>query len=299
MAFEAQVLADSISPDGVRLTTFQVTYPHAVHKDMLTHCALARNFLSFRAYPTWRLEEMLDYDPFIPEFQEHRAGMDVGEKLGDRELYDIAQGSWYRALDQCRASADMLVQCGVNKGHANILIQDFCWITGIITATEWDNFWALRAHPPDDAKPRAEVMKIAGMMHDLYESNTPVELGYGQPHVPLVYPEESDVWVTDENAIKVSGGRVARVSYLTHDGVRDPSADVTLHDRLISKGHMSPFDHQAWPIPMTGPKWVDAPDPRVGTVKVQGPDWRGKYFGWCPYRKTIPNEENYALALEA
>jgi hypothetical protein len=91
---------------------------------------------------------MVDYDPFIPEFQEHTCkGMDVGEKLvaiGSCTTLPRARGA--RALDQCRASADMLVKCNkVNKGHANILIQDFCWITGIITATEWDNFWALRA----------------------------------------------------------------------------------------------------------------------------------------------------------
>jgi hypothetical protein len=298
MAFDAQVLADSISPDGVRLTTFQVTYPHAVHKDMLTHCALARNYLSFRAYPTYKLEDMVMSDCFIPEFEEYGKGMSVGGLVNEAIALE-AKTRWLLARDWAWDAAKWMIDNKVNKGHANILIQDFCWITGIITATEWDNFWALRAYPPDDAKPRAEVMKIAGMMHDLYEDSAPVELRYGEPHVPLVYPEEDDVWTSSDNAIKVSGGRVARVSYLTHDGKRDPSADIGLHDDLIGKGHMSPFDHQAWPIPVTGPKWVEAPDPRVGTVKVQGPDWRGKYFGWCPYRKTIPNEENYALAQEA
>jgi hypothetical protein len=228
MAFDAQVLADSISPDGVRLTTFQVTYPHAVHKDMLTHCALARNYLSFRAYPTYKLEDMVMSDCFIPEFEEYGKGMSVGGLVNEAIALE-AKTRWLLARDWAWDAAKWMIDNKVNKGHANILIQDFCWITGIM----------------------------------------------------------------------VSGGRVARVSYLTHDGKRDPSADIGLHDDLIGKGHMSPFDHQAWPIPVTGPKWVEAPDPRVGTVKVQGPDWRGKYFGWCPYRKTIPNEENYALAQEA
>ena len=50
---------------------------------------------------------------------------------------------------------------------------------------------------------------------------------------------------------KLSTARCARVSYLTHDGKRDPSEDLRLHDQLAGTftsgdpGHFSPFEHQA------------------------------------------------------
>jgi thymidylate synthase ThyX len=50
---------------------------------------------------------------------------------------------------------------------------------------------------------------------------------------------------------QVSTARCARVSYLTHDGVRDIDKDLELYDRLENPGdgppHMSPFEHVARP----------------------------------------------------
>lgn len=310
--YMAEVLADSISPDGVRLTTLQVRYPHAVHKDMLTHRVFERNFMSFRAYPIEKVVEMVRDNPFVPEeFSARERGMDVGEAIADQEE---AVALWLDARDHAVNSALGLIGLGVNKGHVNVLLQDFAWITGIITATEWSNFWALRAFPPEGSKPRAEVQRIAGMMHEAMEASAPRRLDYGEPHLPMVRQYDrhdaadrasSATGTTDygglvrsaeDTLLRVSTGRVARVSYLTHDGVRDMDMDVGLHDRLLGNGHMSPFGHPAWPIPLTGPKYVEAPDPRVGRVPARGPDWRGPLWGWCSYRSSIPNEHDFALA---
>ena len=40
MAYEAKVLKHSISERGVELITFEVNYPHAVHKDACAAAAL-------------------------------------------------------------------------------------------------------------------------------------------------------------------------------------------------------------------------------------------------------------------
>jgi len=306
VAFAAYILADSISPDGVRYTTFQITYPHAVHKDILRHRVHASSYLSFRAYPTEKLFQMLEEDPFIPEkFQEYRKGMDVGSAL-DPATEAMCESDWIIAKDAAVESAKRLMELGVNKGHANILIQDFCWITGIVSGTEWGNFWALRANPPSTSKPRAEVIKIAKMMYDKYEENKPEELDYGELHLPLVNNEDWTLFAlkdwdfkdAEEQLLKVSTGRCARTSYLTHFGVRDLSADVGLHNNLMDHRHMSPFDHPAWPIPLTGPKYIEVPDPRVGTVIDRGPDWRGHLYGWCSYRKTVPQEYDFSLVRD-
>jgi len=307
MAFHAEIIADSVGPDGQRITSFLRTYPHAIHKDLLRHNAMNFSALSFRAYPTAKLVRMLEEDPFVPEhFQEYAPGMNVGELL-DPALERECRRQWLKAKDAAVAAAKHLMDAGVNKGHANILIQDFCWMTEVVTATEWDNFWALRANPPANAKPRAEVIKIASMMKDLYDASEPVYLKYGQPHLPLIRDDDlaevADVAEMDgereayDELIKISSGRCARASYLTHLGVRSLFADVELHDSLLTNHHMSPLAHQAWPIPITGMKYVEVEDPRAGLIETHGPDWRDKYWGWCSYRQTIPAQHDASLVL--
>lgn len=284
--YNAKILRDSLSPDGVRLTTFQVTYPHAVHKDLMTHRVFSRNFLSFRAYPSEKLEGMLtDENCYKPEvFQERRKGMSGGSALPE-EVQGVLRALWLAQKNHAVETMRSLVAFGVAKEQANILVQDFCWITGIVTATEWDNFFALRLDTHDDGTPKArpEVYKIAQMMRELYNTYEPSELRYGDWHLPLVDPSEWTQTLGDWSYWKkVSVGRCARVSYLTHDGVRDPNKDVELHDMLKTNGHLSPFEHVARP-------WEPGP---LGAV-VQAGHPASNFNGWHQYRKDIPNEANF------
>jgi len=48
----AFILADSISPAGHRLTTFEIQLPKVLLAEYNTHRALSRNFSSSRAIPT-------------------------------------------------------------------------------------------------------------------------------------------------------------------------------------------------------------------------------------------------------
>lgn len=162
----------------------------------------------------------------------------------------------------------------VHKSVTNRLLEPFMWHTAIITATEWSNFFALRT----DKNAQPEFRHIALMMQKLYETNTPRYLGYSSWHLPLVkdnevfgdhYPFDWDYWK------KVSVGRCARVSYLTHDGVRDPDADVALHDRLMTNGHLSPFEH-------------------VATPRRECVGCDSNFVGWHQYRKDIANEDDFS-----
>jgi hypothetical protein len=98
---------------------------------------------------------------------------------------------------------------------------------------------------------------------------------------------------------------------MTHDGKKDPAADVALHDRLLSSGHMSPLEHAA--RPMTDPEyhhWFEQPkvvwdEKQTSFVQVIGGDdepvfthFCGPYEGWVSYRKQIPNEEDYGTYLK-
>jgi len=78
--------------------------------------------------------------------------------------------------------------------------------------------------------------------------------------------------------VEVCVGRCARVSYLTHDGKRDPQADVQLFERLLSGGHMSPMEHAARPFDSSS-------DPR----------FTGNFVGWMQARKMVANDGNFLL----
>jgi hypothetical protein len=71
----------------------------------------------------------------------------------------------------------------------------------------------------------------------------------------------------------VSAARCARVSYLTHDGRRDPEADILLYKRLLTSGHLAPFEHVATPT----------------HVAVR----QGNFIGWRQLRKGIPHEDDW------
>lgn len=170
-----------------------------------------------------------------------------------------------------------------HKQLANRVLEPYMWHTVIVTATEWDNFFALRAHP--DAQP--EIQTVARMMQDAYKASQPRLLGPDEWHMPLLQDfERAEAAADPDRWLRVVIGRCARVSYLTHDGVRDPGKDLELFERLTSSGHMSPLEHVARPL---------------NEEERQQSEWSGNFRGWKQYRKLVPNEENYAkvLALSA
>jgi hypothetical protein len=284
--YKAEILKDSITPLGYRLTSFLVTYPHAVHKDIMTH-RWARNFQSFRAFPSERVIAMVEADPFRPEVWGQRIrGMGEGDPHPNQE---ILNAYWDGHIRNCLMTAKSLNQLGAAKAQINLALQDLSWITGIITSCpeQLENFFELRLEVDHEGRPmaRPEVFRIASMMHDLYQESTPGLVVPGEWHLPFLTDDEYAIlpWGREYNkewAIwkKVSAGRCGRVSYLTHDGKRDLVLDVELHDGLLSNGHMSPFEHQATP----------QTEPKLG--------WSGPFYGWDQYRKQIPHESNYKLA---
>lgn len=167
----------------------------------------------------------------------------------------------------------------LHKQTVNRLLETFMWHTVIVTATEWDNFWALRVSPL--AQP--EINRAAELMLEAYNTSTPVELSSEEWHLPLIQPDELE-WAAanPEEARLVSAGRCARVSYLTHDGVRNRSEDIKMCRSLMTNGHMSPLEHVG--RPQTAEEF--AADP-----------FSGNFRGWHQYRKDVPNEDNFALVL--
>lgn len=239
MSYECKILADSISPIGARLTTFSATFPRIILAEVNTHRMLSRNAASSRAIPFDKMVERIKADPFIPEFAKNQKGMQAAAPLDDQEM-TVAKRVWLDALNRAvSAATDLSMGLSIHKQWANRLLEPWMWTTMIISATDWANFFALRAHPA--AQP--EFQKIAYLMLDAYKASEPISLKHGEWHMPLLFPEDADFSLDDQK--KICTGRCARVSYLTHEGKRDPQADIDLCARLAESGHWSPFEHVA------------------------------------------------------
>lgn len=43
MSYKCEIVADSVMPQGHRLTTYLITYPRIIHAEMMTHRMFSRN----------------------------------------------------------------------------------------------------------------------------------------------------------------------------------------------------------------------------------------------------------------
>ena len=277
MTYAAEILADSLSPAGHRLTTFQITFPRFVLAEFNTHRVLSRNSASSRAIPVKKRIEAILENPFVPAaFGANQRGMAAGDALPDGEQAEC-RAAWINAMHHAVESARELVDIGVHKQWANRLLEPFAWHTVIVTATEWDNYWALRIS--EHAQP--EIRTVSEMMKKCYDAGTPQNMDHTYWHLPLVGAKYGEPHGTGgdetllQKRIKLSVARCARVSYLTHEGIRDPEADLAMYDRLTTNGHMSPTEHAARPM--------------TDTELAEG-EWSGNFRGWVQHRKQIPGE---------
>lgn len=277
MAYTARILADSLAPCGKRLTTWELCYPRMVHAELMTHRAFSRNSASSRAIPAAKLRERVVTDPAMPVYWgANQKGMQATSEIEDVEA---AKQWWLDGMRMMAAHHELGEKMGIHKQIVNRIIEPWMFITVIVSATDYYNWFHLRDH--HQAQP--EIAEIAGKMWPLYQDSMPELLGEGEWHLPLVTFDdevqlrgEFDPEEATRRLKKISVGRCARVSYLTHDGRRDLSEDIRLHDQLASTadsedpGHFSPFEHVA--------SALNEPTPS------------GNFQGWFQYRKEFKNE---------
>ncbi|MGA9774594.1 MAG: FAD-dependent thymidylate synthase [Candidatus Dormiibacterota bacterium] len=268
----ARVVADSVAPDGARLTTIEVTLHRFVLAELNTHRAFSRNSASSRAIPVRRLINAVRTAPAVPlEFGSARSGMQAGPVLEDDSA---ALATWMAARDAAADAAERLLDLGVHKQVANRLLEPFLWQTVIVSATDWDGFWEQRCSPL--AQP--EIRAAATAMREARRASVPLEVDGGGWHLPYLLREEMDI--DPKVAVRISAARCARVSYLTHDGIRDPALDLELYDKLVgaSPPHSSPLEHVATPA---------LPDrPAAGNLK-----------GWVQLRQLVLSGGGMGMAV--
>jgi thymidylate synthase ThyX len=281
----ATVIADSISPQGIRLITMQCRYPKYIHGETMTHRVFSRNASSSRAIPVSRLIQDIIDDPVMPtSWGSNKRGMQAGDELPESAKRQ-AIACWLSARDQAVHWAQTMDNLGVAKQIVNRILEPWCHINTLITSTEWANFYALRCHK--DAQP--EMHALADAIFEAQLRHVPKLLHPGEWHVPYAedeYRTRSDI--SRDGIIKLSVARCARVSYLTHEG-KPPNVedDLKLYERLVGSVplHASPAEHQATPDDMAV----------QGSVKAAYVDWRhpeqhANFVGWRQFRRMLPNE---------
>lgn len=275
MGYEAKIIEDSFDDEGTRLTTFVVTFPRFILAEVNTHRIASKSSASSRAIPISKIIQRVRDDPFIPEFWgKNQPGMQAEREI-DLDLISAATSEWKFALVNALDSAEHLAETGVHKQLVNRLLEPFMWHTSILTATEWENFFALRNNK--DAQP--EMQKIASLMESVYRENFALGLVERKDaHLPYVTTEEREKYYTEE-AMSLSAARCARVSYLNHDGSQpDVEKDFGLALRLARSGHWSPFEHQAFCSASLHTEYPPS-------------NFTGR---WIQYRKTFPFESDFS-----
>jgi hypothetical protein len=308
--YMAKVLGDSVSPDGVRLTTLIARFPRFILAELNTHRVKSRNSASSRAIPTERLIGAVWDDPFIPEtFNARVKGMGIGEEL-DGEETNKARRVWLAASQSACRHARSLAEIGIDKSRANRLLEPFMWHTAIISATEWDNMFALRApdgeEPDRDFPAQWEFQQAAILMRRAMNNSDPSLIEYGDWHLPFIHPIEHD---DIEVKKKVCVRQLARVSFDTHTQNEDIFVSVTKAGDLSSSAHFSPFEHVARPLHYNDTFNSDINDKillplslmAVGKPMRQWVDkmWCGNFRGWIQMRKEFAFEDNHRRAIEA
>ena len=149
----AEIVADSLSPQGDRLTSLLVTMPRIILSEMNTHRMLSKNTSSSRAIPFKKMVESVQNDPFVPiAWQKHHSGMQGSEYLPVEaefpieNITNIVERNWLLARDLAIQQATKLNELGVTKQLCNRLLEPFMWTTMLITGSKegWDNFFKLR-----------------------------------------------------------------------------------------------------------------------------------------------------------
>jgi len=260
----AKVIEDSITQEGKRITTLQLVYPRFIHSEVMTHRLFSRNASSSRAIPVAKMIEQVSTDPAMPiHWGANQPGMQAKAEVSDTAEARIY---WVAAARSAAIMAEKMHTLGLHKQVANRILEPYQWIHVVLTATEWDNFFALRDH--EDAQP--EIRELAIQMKLAMAESVPSILYYGEWHMPYVTGKEvlcSEVFGMGTMILcKVSAARSARVSYLTHDGAKpDIEKDLALFERLAGgiPLHASPLEHQATP----------------------GNTDTGNFVGWTQFRK--------------
>jgi hypothetical protein len=312
---KANIVADSINKQGDRLTSMLLTFPRCVLAEFNTHRILSKNSASSRAIPLKKMIRLVEEHPFVPTrwMKEHK-GMQGSEYHKDPLIIGDCIKIWLDLRDEAVKKAKLLSEKDVTKQFCNRLLEPYLMHTVLVTGSEWQNFFALRAHPDTEI----HLQELAYKMLKIYNDSKPKYLQAGEWHLPFganidkerLYSQiEHDLGIydpvidetndgtsykklIDQYRIKIATARCARTSYLNNLGKDDYEADCKLHDQLLVNEpiHASPAEHCAQAMEdneymLYKKQWVNEDKQ---TICEHG--WSRNFRGFKQYRTQLKND---------
>lgn len=290
----AKVLADSISKDNVRITTFRLHYPRFIHAEFMTHRLFSRNASSSRAIPVDQMiKQVLDTPARPISWGVNQRGMQSEKEFSAKES-EIINKVWSDASISATSVAEELMELKLHKQFANRILEPFQFMNVICTATEYDNFFELRRHK--DAQP--EIQELANGMFEAREKSEPMKLEYGEWHLPFISISRDnstgkliygDFGSDFDLARKVSASCCAQVSYRKEDHSIE-KAERIFNQLIESKPmHASPIEHQATPMPKLVATNLDDLKITEGITHLDKNHnlWSANLRGWVQYRHLV------------
>lgn len=245
---------------GRKIATYILTYPRFIHSEFMTHRVFSRNAASSRAIPVKKMIDDVLNNPAIPiKWGKNQKGMQSYQDLSE-PYQKLAKAAWLRGLLSALECAEDMAHIGVHKQIANRPLETYVIMRTLCTATDFDNYFALRYDKTADP----HIQSLADEMIFQYVTKKPNILDIGEWHLP--FGDRMEDGIDFDTKLKIATARAARLSYLTFNGVIDVDKDIDLHDDLLKDKHFSPFEHCA---------------------KAAEPGSYGNFRDWIPYRKTF------------
>lgn len=237
MKISATVVADSVNEFGNRATTVVCTFPRYILAEVNTHRMISKNSASSRAIPFIKMAQAVEQNPFIPmAFQKNHPGMQGTEYCTERES-EVAKSAWLVARNKALEQAYYLATKNVTKQLINRLLEPYMYHTAIMTATEWENFFALRCpqytfgdkvfrsksdavqyfkgdaekhHKTDwlrvnKGQSDIHMMSLAEAIWDARNESTPRQLKAGEWHIPFMNKIPSLIGCPDRATVATHG----------------------------------------------------------------------------------------------
>lgn len=296
-----RVIADSVSPEGKRMSTMEMQFHRWILAEVNTHRSISKNLQSSRAVPLNRAADLVDENPAHPvHWGAKEPGMMARAELQGDALQG-AQELWETLINGAIDGARQFDELGAHKQWAARILEPYMMVKAIKSGTNWDNLLWLR----DDEEAQPEYQELAACIRQCLEQSVPEKLNPGEWHVPYVETRrvmvDNGLWTREyldangdqislELALKISASCTAQISYRRLDD--SVAKAIAVYDRLFSgrKPHMSPVEHQATPIPFETEAFV----PRVWPIGIthvtrDGTLCSGNLEGFIQYRQTLPN----------
>lgn len=289
----AKVIADSISPDKIRITTFELEYPRFIHSELMTHRAFSRNAASSRAIPIKKKIAHVWNNPAMPVYWgKNQPGMKADEEISD-DKKKFAKLAWIAASKVACGVAWLFSKFGLHKQIACRVLEPFETYKVIVTATDYKNFYWLRDH--EDAQP--EIQVLSHVMDKASMGSVPLKLDPGEWHLPyirtIVHDDKITYMTLDgdvltlEEAKEVSASCCAQVSYRTLNTTKEKAKDINNKLVYSEPVHASPTEHQATPM-----QYIAAEEFEEGCTSynfTNNTAYSGNLRGWIQFRQLIKN----------